>query len=413
MNSKDSESLPSIPKGERWESLDLIRGCAVLGIFVMNIQAFAMPDAAYFNPTAYGDLNGGNYGVWLVSHLFFDSKFMAIFSILFGAGIVLFTERAVKRERSPFWGHVRRNGLLILFGFLHAHLLWSGDILFSYGVCALLMYPFRRLSAKALLRWSFGLLLVGSLISVSGGLSFQQWPAADQQEMVDFWNPGEEAIAEAVAIHQGTFTQWQPKMSEDSWLMQLVYLPQSIVWRVTGLMLLGMALFKSGFLLGRGAKQTAKNLFILGSFIGLAMVTWGVWENEQIGFNPVETSFFLLSQWNYWGSLALALAYIGAILLWFGSPALEGLKNRLMACGRMAFTLYILQTLLAILVFRGTGLGWFGETSRMGQAGVVLGVWAVMLTLAPLWLSRFSFGPLEWLWRCLTYGKILPIRKDA
>ena len=214
-----------------------------------------------------------------------------------------------------------------------------------------------------------------------------------------------------MAIHQGTFTQWQPKMSEDSWLMQLVYLPQSIVWRVTGLMLLGMALFKSGFLLGRGAKQTAKNLFILGGFIGLAMVAGGV-ENEQIGFGPVETSFFLLAQWNYWGSLALALAHIGAILLWFGSPVLEGLKNRLMACGRMAFTLYILQTLLAIPVFRGTGLGWFGETSRLGQAGGTGGLGRHVDVGTPVALP-LQFRPSEWLWRCSTYGKVLPISKPA
>jgi uncharacterized protein len=230
---------------------------------------------------------------------------------------------------------------------------------------------------------------------------------------VEFWNPGEEAIAETVALYQGTYSQWQPRVSEESWLMQLEYLPMAIVWRVTGLMLLGLALFKSGFLLGRGAKQTAKNLWFLGSVAGLAMVAWGVWENEKIGFSPVESSFFLLSQWNYWGSLALALAYIGAILLWFGSPVLTGLKSRLMACGRMAFTLYILQTVLAILIFRGDGLGWFGEATRMGQAGVVLGVWAFMLILAPLWLARYSFGPLEWLWRCLTYGRLLPLRKTA
>ena len=147
----DQSKAVSIEQSDRWESLDLIRGCALLGILVMNIQSFGLPSAAYMNPTAFGDLTGWNLYAWIGSHVFFDSKFMAIFSMLFGAGIVLFTERAEQRGRSPLAMHVRRNLWLILFGLLHAHLLWFGDILFSYGICALLIYPFRRLTPRSLI----------------------------------------------------------------------------------------------------------------------------------------------------------------------------------------------------------------------------------------------------------------------
>ena len=409
MNQAEVGQLPSIPKAERWESLDLIRGCAVLGILVMNIQSFAMPDSAYMNPTSFGDLTGANYGVWLVSHLFFDSKFMAIFSILFGAGVVLFTERAVKRGRSPLSSHVRRNLLLILFGFLHAHLLWYGDILFSYGVCALLVYPFRKLSIKALWGWAFALLLVGSLISIFFGMTMPYWGEAERQELMLSWNPGAEVHAESIAIQQGSFSQWQPVMSGASWGMQLFILPFFILWRVCGLMLIGMALFKSGFLLGQGTRSTTKKLLVIGGIAGLGLVYWGVWQNELAG-HSLEYSFFLGNQWNYWGSLGLAMAYISAILIWFGSPILGGLQSCLKACGRMAFTLYILQTVLAVFIFRGEGLGWFGESTRVQQLQIVLAIWVLMLIMAPLWLSRIRYGPLEWLWRCLTYGKLLPIR---
>ena len=134
----------------RIDSIDVLRGFALLGILVMNVQLFAMPEAAYYNPTAYGDLEGANLYVWLGGRLLADQKFMTIFSMLFGAGIVLMTTRAEARGETHRV-HYRRMGWLALIGLLHAHLLWAGDILFLYAVCGMLVYPFRGLSPGRLL----------------------------------------------------------------------------------------------------------------------------------------------------------------------------------------------------------------------------------------------------------------------
>src|SRR5712692_4927581 len=156
----ETPALDAIPEPERIASLDVLRGLAVLGILVMNIQSFAMIEAAYSNPTAFGDLKGANYLVWLLSHVLADQKFMTIFSMLFGAGIVLMTGRREQAGRRSAAVHYRRMGVLALFGLLHAYLLWYGDILFSYALCGMVAYLFRRLRPQFLLLWGFLGLLV-------------------------------------------------------------------------------------------------------------------------------------------------------------------------------------------------------------------------------------------------------------
>ena len=127
---------------DRIASLDVLRGFAVLGILVMNIQAFAMPMAAYFNPTAYGDLSGVNFFTWLVSYLFVDQKFLSMFSLLFGAGICLFADRVEARSGRSAGLHYRRMFWLLLFGLVHAYFLWSGDILVTYALCGSVLFFF-------------------------------------------------------------------------------------------------------------------------------------------------------------------------------------------------------------------------------------------------------------------------------
>ena len=133
-------------QSERILAIDVLRGVALLGILVMNIQSFSMIGAAYENPTAYGDLTGVNLAVWLGGRFLADQRFMSIFAMLFGAGIVLITQRQEAAGGRPARIHFRRSALLILFGLLHGYLLWDGDILYTYGVCALAAYFFRRLS---------------------------------------------------------------------------------------------------------------------------------------------------------------------------------------------------------------------------------------------------------------------------
>ncbi|MFH1754581.1 MAG: hypothetical protein ABIA59_02650 [Candidatus Latescibacterota bacterium] len=140
----DVSSLPApIAPGERSVSLDVLRGVAVLGILIMNIQSFSMIEAAYLNPSSYGDLTGLNKWVSIVSHIFADQKFMTIFSILFGAGIVLMTSKAEATGRKSAGLHYRRTFWLLVIGAMHAYLLWHGDILVLYALCSLGVFWFR------------------------------------------------------------------------------------------------------------------------------------------------------------------------------------------------------------------------------------------------------------------------------
>ena len=163
MTEPTAKSTP-VTASERIQSLDLLRGFAVLGILIMNIQSFAMIQAAYINPTAYGDLTGINKLVWILSHLFADQKFMSIFSILFGAGVLLFTMRAEDKGFRSGRLHYRRSLWLILIGMVHAYLLWYGDILVTYGLCALLAYVFRKVRPKRLLITALAIIAVPSLL---------------------------------------------------------------------------------------------------------------------------------------------------------------------------------------------------------------------------------------------------------
>src|SRR5438034_3729120 len=144
----------------------------------MNIQSFSMPDAAYLNPTAYGDLAGANRWVWILGHLLTDEKMFGLFSMLFGAGILLMTRRLERRGTRPGPLHYRRMGWLMLFGLLHGHLLWSGDILWVYGVCGLVVYLFRNRSPRSLVASALIFFAIGSAIYVAIGLVVRSLPPA-------------------------------------------------------------------------------------------------------------------------------------------------------------------------------------------------------------------------------------------
>ena len=205
------EPAGPVTEAQRIVSLDVLRGFAVLGILVMNIQSFSMIGAAYMNPTAYGDLAGANFGVWYFGHLLVDLKFMTIFSMLFGAGIIVMASRREATGRGSAGLHYRRMGWLLVFGLLHAYLLWYGDILYSYAVCGLLIFLLRKLPPWLLLLIGIGAAAVTSGIEVFSGLTMPLWP----QEAVtgfkaDAWLPPPEAVDAEVAAYRGN---WLEQMS--------------------------------------------------------------------------------------------------------------------------------------------------------------------------------------------------------
>ena len=158
-----------VAEKQRIGSIDTLRGFAILGILTMNIQSFAMPRMAYWNPSAYGDLNGANYWIWLLCHALADEKFLAVFSMLFGAGIVLMTSRIESSARPSAALHYRRMMWLILIGLIHAWFIWSGNILVHYGLCGLLVYPCRKFRPRSLIALALLLVSVGSVLFIASG----------------------------------------------------------------------------------------------------------------------------------------------------------------------------------------------------------------------------------------------------
>jgi uncharacterized protein len=396
-----------VPTRDRIVPLDVLRGFALLGILLMNIRAFAMIGAAYDNPAAHLDLRGANYAVWYATALLADSKFMAIFSMLFGAGMVLMAGRQEKAGRSPGRVHVRRMLVLLVLGLAHAWLLWAGDILCGYAVCGLAVFWLRRRSPGTLLLLGTGMLAIGSAISLA------VWQSPEARAYVrQEGQPSQEDREKEVAAYRGSWRQQCDYRWPLAGLLETVDFGKFLFWRAGGLMLLGMALFRLRVLDASRPPGFYKALVAAGVLVGLPVIAWGLYLDEASGWDPAYITL-AGSQFNYWGSLLVALAWVGLVMLACQRPRLRPALGPLAAVGRTALSNYLLQTLLCTTLFYGHGLGWFGHVERVGQMLIVAAVWAVQLVVSPLWLRAFRFGPAEWLWRSLTYGAWQPLRNPA
>ncbi len=393
---------------ERIVAIDVLRGVALLGILIMNIQSFAMIGAAYMNPTAFGDLTGVNYAVWLGGRLFADQKFMSIFAMLFGAGIILITQRQDQAGGRPARIHYRRALFLILFGLLHGYLLWDGDILFTYGVCALFLYPARRLRPRNLFLIGALLLCVPPIINEIFTMALPGMSAETRAGIEAGWRPTPEEVQAEVKAYRGSWLDQMQFRVPSSLAMETVIFAIWTFWRASGLMLVGMALFKLGVFDANRPKQLYVWFIAVGLPVGTLLSGLGV--RYEFAHDWDLSCLFEGSNFNYVGSLFTSFAWVGLVMLVCRSDSLSSLKGRLAAVGQTAFSNYILQTLLCTTLFYG--FGFFGRIERIGQLFVVLAVWALELLLSAWWLTQFRFGPLEWLWRSLTYWRLQPIRKS-
>ena len=391
--------------------MDVLRGFAVLGILLINIQLFSMPNAAFYNPTALGTPSTLDFAIWSMSHLLADQKFMTIFSLLFGAGVLLMTTRLAEHGAPAARVHYRRMFWLLVFGLAHAYLLWDGDILVLYAVCGFFVYPARGLSARGLVALGVGMLAVGSLIAIASGILLGgESPDVIRIWTDEFWKPPPARIAAEIEALRGSWLVQLPWRADNSWEFHASDLWSWGIWRAGGLMFGGMALLKWRVVTGERTASFYRNLALIGFAAGVPLVVSGIVQNNATGWN-VRDGYFLASQWNYWGSILIALGWIGlALRVWKSGTALW-LVNRLAAVGRMAFTCYIGETVICTTLFYGHGFGLFGQVNRVGQIAVTLSIWLLLLLFAPLWLERFRFGPLEWLWRILTYGRVEPIAR--
>ena len=397
-----------IAEANRIVSLDVLRGFALLGILLMNVQSFAMVDAAYMNPTSFGDLTGANYWVWYLCHLFAELKFISLFSMLFGAGLVLFAERQQSKGVSPKTMHFRRMGWLLVFGLCHAYLIWHGDVLVAYAICGSVVFFLRDLKPRAQFGCGLASVAVVTMFYLIAQWSLPYWPKEELVKLGQDWWITAEAIESRKGILQGPWLGQLPRRAVAAFGMESYVFLFFTAWRAGGCMLIGMALYRWGILTGKASSRVYLGM-LLGFVAGLPLIAWGVHRNFAVDWN-VRYSFFLGSQFNYWGSLAVAFGYLGLVNLVCRSGFTQSITNCLAAVGRMALTNYLMQSILCSFVFYGHGLGLYCELTRLQQLGVVLLIWIAQLVWSLLWLKRFRFGPFEWIWRSLSYRKWQPMK---
>jgi uncharacterized protein len=403
---------------DRIFSLDMIRGVAVMGIFSVNIIAFAMIEAAYFNPSAYGGWHGADLGLWATNMLVIDGKMRTLFSMLFGASTLLVIERAGAAGLSGPNVHIRRMLVLLGFGLIHYFLIWFGDILTLYAASGLVAFLFRRMAVQRLVALGAAFLLVSMILL--GGFVFSQYQAdiaahapGATKAAIKEWNEGlgnffptAAKIAEDKALYLGP---WLDLVRDNlkEWnkvvVNTLVFMPDTI-----GLMLLGMAGYKSGFLTGEWADSDYRRVARVAMPIGLAACA-------AIVAYDVSSNFYIIGVFAAFVVLAtpfitiMAFGYAALIILL--SRRQGWLAQRIAAAGRCAFTNYLGTSLVATFVFYGWGLGLYGSVSRWQAWLLVPVVWAIMLAWSKPWLEQFNYGPLEWAWRSLARGELQPMRK--
>jgi uncharacterized protein len=382
-----------VTAAERLVSLDTLRGVAVMGILVMNVYAFAMPLAAYYNPLIMGGADALNMGTWFFTHLFFDQKFMSIFAMLYGAGVVMMMNRAETRD-VPFTPvYYRRSAWLIVFGLLHGYFIWFGDILFHYALMGMIVFLFRKASPRMLITVACIILPVTLLINFGSSFYIEDMQAdaaaieqmqsegatldEEQQQKLEEWQevravfaPTAEDIAAEVAAYKGTYVDALAQRAPFVAFMQLNLTLVFVVWRVGGLMLLGMALMKLGVLSGERSMRfyTKMTLIGFGTGLPLAILSAVVLDTHQ--FDPLYVARYGGIP-NYFGSILVAFGHIGAVLLIVKSGALQAIVHRFAAVGRMALSNYLTHSLVMTSLFYGYGLGLYAEVPRVWQQGLV------------------------------------------
>ncbi|HBQ3970834.1 TPA: DUF418 family protein [Klebsiella pneumoniae] len=371
---------------ERNVTLDFVRGVAILGILLLNISAFGLPKAAYLNPAWSGSASLSDAWTWALLDLLAQVKFLTLFALLFGAGLQLLLPRGKRWIQS-------RLTLLALLGFIHGLFFWDGDILLAYALVGLVSWRMVREAhhVKSLFNTGVVLYLTGIAVLVllgmiSGTAANRSWaPDAANLQYEQYWklHGGMEAVSN------------RADMLSDN----LLALGAQYGWQLAGMMLMGAALMRSGWLKGqfslRHYRRTGALLVAAGMAINLPAIfaQWYLaWDYRWCAFllqaprelsAPLQAIGYAALAWGYWPQLC-RFRLVGAI-----------------ACvGRMALTNYLLQTLICTTLFYHLGL--FMRFDRLQLLAFVPPIWAVNLLVSSLWLRRFRQGPVEWLWRQLT-----------
>ncbi|MCW9029430.1 MAG: DUF418 domain-containing protein [Kangiella sp.] len=395
---------------QRYQALDLIRGVAVLGILIMNIYAFSNIFAYYMNPYALGEPSDSDVWVWSITHIFADQKFYTLFSMLFGAGIMLMTERAKAQGISAAKYHYRRIFWLLAFGLIHALFIWLGDILFIYACMGLWVFLFTDTSPKTKLITGIVLIVLYSAYMSMASIYIDRIPAEDLEFMLSMFYPDQATIQEETLPY---LTSYASQVDDRVDFFQENVLSMGLtfgIFRIGGSMLIGMALYQYGVLTAARSTKFYLVLLMICFAVGFGLTAYDLNNLVSNEFSFEELMFSYMTLTNV-AAIFIALGYVALLALWCKSSSNGKISKAFQAVGRMAFTNYIAQSLICTTLFYSFGFGLFAELSRLQLMGIVAIVFLLQLIWSPWWLKRYHYGPLEWLWRSLTYAKIQAFRK--
>ncbi|MEO7924833.1 MAG: DUF418 domain-containing protein [Chitinophagaceae bacterium] len=425
---------------DRIKSIDTIRGVALLGILMMNIPGFGINWDFWYTVT-HSQRSGKDYYTFATVFVFFEGTMRGLFSMLFGAGMVLFmmNKKEIPGQPTVAEYYYRRLLWLVLFGLINAFvLLWPGDILFFYGLCGMLLFAFRKLKPK----W----LLVIALACVSIGIVKNQWgwnefrtKRAAYTEAVDAKKEKKKLTEE----QQGAITKWTQieknqkpdtattnnnlrKMRSDYGTIFTYFIPRNAngeiqymyhgLWDMLAMMFLGMALFAWGFFSNKLRTSTYALWLLAGYGIGIPM-GWILFDKGWMSWASIGPSAFT----DAWRSapeifaefrrIPITIGHASLVMLIFRSRLVPWLMKALANVGQMAFTNYLMQSIICTWFFYGYGFGNYNKLRFHQLYYVVFSVWLFQLLFSTVWLRFFRFGPFEWLWRSLTYWKKQPMRK--
>jgi uncharacterized protein len=421
-----------IAQEERINSLDTLRGFALLGILPANILVFGMYLAAGNDPTVAGGATGLNLASWALYRILIAGKMRCLFSMVFGASIILLTSRAEERSGAMAADiYYRRNLWLLAIGLAHAFLLFWGDILYPYALCALILFPFRKLPAKKLL-------IIGALCIAfkAGGGAVDAFRQLERRDLAAAATAAEkagkkpaEAQAEARKELEAQRKQRKPsaealekdarKWRGNPWEVIGARAKALAVWHalpyydpvnfdVWSMMFIGMGLFKLGVFSASRSYRFYVWIAVIGCLIGIPVNTYTAWLAVRSNFDRVTFAFTNVAY--DIERLPVALADMALLMMVCKAGALRWLTSRLAAIGQTALSNYIMQSVVCTWVFTGWGLGLYGRLERYQLYYVVAGCWGISLGASPIWLRHYRFGPLEWCWRSLTYWKRQPMR---
>lgn len=427
INDQKHELIPTTLT-ERINSIDIIRGIAVLGILLLNIIAFGL---ASDDPTICGGADRWNIRIWAFVDIFFEGTMRGLFTMLFGVGFMIFTSRGITKgvgiNTADYY--TRRILWLLFFGAFHSYvLLWYGEILFIYAICGLMLFAFRTVKPKYLIVLGILVLTIGSLkyvmeyrsdlnsrkaglaaelllknnveLSEEQELSLKNWEAKKSKSIdVDRKNK---------ALHQSYLSIAKYRFHE-TMRNHTVNLYNYYFWDSFGFMLIGMAFFTWGVFHAKRSNRFYFIMMLVGFALGLSVNLYEMNLVRTNNFSPIAISQAKVTY--HAGRLFMTLGHIGLIMIFIKSGILRFLQNALAAVGKMAFSNYIVHTIICNFIFLGFGLSLFGKLQRYELYFVVIAIWIVQLIYSPIWLKYFRYGPLEWLWRSLTYSKIQPFKK--